>query len=212
MMSKFMIVLVAASAAQQNNRNSEEAKELKQLQTKSTAELNQLKTEVTTKVEEATEANSKAFAELQKVCQEAADKYAVNLSGDQRGTKQVTKKGANGEDIQIFMGQAARRAAAARRAKAKLAQEIQTAQSSILRIVNATQLYNDSHANCKACLESQDQEKCDGITEEANKAKKEKVLIEKIIDETEDVEEESYDVGMESSSASNLLVAFAFLF
>jgi len=157
-------------------------------------------------VEAATEENTKAFAELQKVCQEAADKYAVDLSGDQRTTAQKTETGADGQELKIFMGAAARRRAAARRAKAKLAQEVQQGESNLDRIQKATELYNSSHANCKACLESQDEEKCDGITEDANKAKKEKVLVEKIIDEVE-----SGDFDMESG-ASKLLVAFAFLF
>jgi hypothetical protein len=221
MMSKFMIVaLAAAGASQQNNkRSAEEQKELKQLQRQSTAQLRTLNKTETEGLKAATEENTKAFAELQSVCQEAADKYAVNLSGDRRTTNQKTAKDANGEDIQIFMGgaAAAARRAAARQQKAKFANEILEKRSQIERINNATALYKGSHANCKACLESQDSTKCDGITEDAKKAEKEKVMVEKIIDDasaetaSDSVQDGEYDVGM-ASSASNLLVASFFLF
>lgn len=218
MMSKFMIVALAAAGGASSQRSAEERKELKQLQRQSTAQLRSQNKNETEALKSATEENTKAFAELQSVCQEAADKYKVSLTGEQRTTNQKTEKGANGEDIQIFMGAAAaRRQAAARAQKAKFANEILEKRSQIERISNATALYKGSHANCKACLESQDSTKCDGITEDAKKAEKEKVMVEKVIDDvnsepaSEGVQEGEYDVGM-ASSASNLLVASFFLF
>lgn len=214
-----MIVALAAAGGASSQRSAEERKELKQLQRQSTAQLRSQNKNETEALKSATEENTKAFAELQSVCQEAADKYKVSLTGEQRTTNQKTEKDANGEDIQIFMGgaAAARIQAAARAQKAKFANEILEKRSQIERISNATALYKGSHANCKACLESQDSTKCDGITEDAKKAEKEKVMVEKIIDDvnseaaSEGVQEGEYDVGM-ASSASNLLVASFFLF
>lgn len=214
-----MIVALAAAGGASSQRSAEERKELKQLQRQSTAQLRSQNKNETEALKSATEENTKAFAELQSVCQEAADKYKVSLTGEQRTTNQKTEKDANGEDIQIFMGgaAAARIQAAARAQKAKFANEILEKRGQIERISNATALYKGSHANCKACLESQDSTKCDGITEDAKKAEKEKVMVEKIIDDvnsepaSEGVQEGEYDVGM-ASSASNLLVASFFLF
>lgn len=214
-----IVALAAAGASSQQKRQSPEEKQaLKELERQSTAQLRSQSKEEKANVRAATEENTAAFAELQSVCQEAADKYAVSLTGQQRTTNQKTEKGANGEDIQIFMGGgAAQRRQQERRQKAKFANEILAARSQVKRIENATSLYKSSHANCKACLDSQDSTVCDGITEDANKAEQEKVMIEKIIDDADsetfstDVQEGAYDVGMESS-ASNLLVASFFLF